>query len=90
MTVSTQVPPTLVEQLEEEPEAETESQGDGEDPEVLGMADGAGDRRGGIDPGGHGGARATEERGGAEGMKEPEGRRDKVKPEEWSPEMQDG
>ncbi len=72
MTVSTQVPPTVVEQLEKEPEAETESQGDGEDPEVLGMADGAGDRRGGVDPGGHGGARATEERGGAERMKEPD------------------
>ncbi len=50
-------------------------QGDGEDPEVLGVADGAGNRRGGVDPGGHGGARATEERGGAEGMKEPDGAR---------------
>ncbi len=50
-----------------------EEQGDGEDPEVLGGADGAGDRHGGVDPGGRGGAGATEERGGAEGMKEPDG-----------------
>ncbi len=64
---------TVAEQVEEEPKVETESKGDGEDPEVLGGADGAGDRCGGVDPGGRGGAGATEERGGAEGMKEPDG-----------------
>ncbi len=35
----------MAEQVEEESEAETESKGDGEDPEVLGGADCAGDRR---------------------------------------------
>ncbi len=37
------------------------SQGDGEDREVLGRADGAGDRRGGVDSGGRGGAGGTED-----------------------------
>ncbi len=45
---------------------EPKSKGDGEDSGDLGEADGAGDRPGGVDPGG---------RGGAEGMKEPDGAR---------------
>ncbi len=52
-------------------EGEPMKQGDEEDPEVQGGADGTGDRRGGVDP--KGGARATEDQGGAEGMKEPDG-----------------
>ncbi len=43
---------------------------DREDPEILGGADGAGHRRGSLDPGGAG---ATESRRGAEGMKAPDG-----------------
>ncbi len=37
------------------------SQGNGEDPEVQGGADGAGDRHRGMDPGGRSGAGATED-----------------------------
>ncbi|KTG32598.1 hypothetical protein cypCar_00023770 [Cyprinus carpio] len=40
---------------------EPKSQGDGEDPELLGGTDGADDQCGDVDPGGHGGARPTED-----------------------------
>ncbi len=44
-------------------DGEPMSQGDREDPEGQGRADGSGDRGGGRDPEGHGGA--TEDQGGA-------------------------
>ncbi len=54
-------------------DGEPMSQGDGEDPEGQGAADGSGDQCRGGDPEGHGGAGATEDQGGAEGKEEPDG-----------------